>query len=60
MRTYIMTTGIVFGLLTAVHLWRFIDEGAPVARDPWFLLITIASASLCLWAMRLLRIGVRT
>ena len=54
MKAYVMTTGALFGLLTLVHLWRAIEEGRHVATDPWFLLITIAAAGLCLWACRLL------
>lgn len=50
MRTYVLTTGGLFGLLTVVHLWRMIQEGHGLAADPWYLLITAAAASLCLWA----------
>ncbi|HEY9382860.1 MAG TPA: hypothetical protein VIP80_05030 [Gemmatimonadales bacterium] len=55
MRAYVMTTGIVFGVLAAIHVWRFIEEGSQVARNPFFLAITIVAAGLCLWAVRLLR-----
>jgi len=54
MKAYVMTTGIVFGLLTLVHIWRAIEEGPHLAKEPWFVLITLAGAVLCLWAMRLL------
>ena len=50
-----MTTCALFGLVTVIHLWRFIEEGARLASDPWFLLFTGASAALGLWALRLLR-----
>jgi len=55
MKVYVMTTGVVFGLLTAAHVWRAVEEGRHVATDPAFVLITIAAASLCLWACRLAR-----
>jgi hypothetical protein len=45
-----MTTGTVFGLLTLAHIWRAIDEGPHLATDPWFILITVAAAALCVWA----------
>ena len=41
MKAYIITTGVVFGLLTLAHLWRILDEGAHLATDPWFVLITV-------------------
>ena len=55
MKAYVMTTGVVFGLLTLVHVWRFIEEGASVFKDPWFVAITAVAAVLSLWALRLLR-----
>ena len=54
MKAYVITTGVVFGLLTAAHIWRAIEEGAHVASDPSFAVITIAAAALCVWACRLL------
>ena len=57
MKAYVVTTGAIFGLLTLAHLWRMIEEGSHVAANPAFLLITVASAGLCLWAWRVLRIS---
>jgi hypothetical protein len=57
MKAYVMTTGAVFGLLTLAHIARGVAEGPHVATDPWFVLITIAAAALCVWAWRLLRQG---
>jgi len=54
MKAYVMTTGAVFGLLTLAHIWRVIEEGPNLAKDPWYVLITVATAALCLWAVRLL------
>jgi len=55
MKAYVATTGLVFAALTLVHVWRFIEEGEPVLKDPWFVAITAVSAVLALWALRLLR-----
>jgi hypothetical protein len=55
MKAYVMTTGVVFGLLTLAHLLRMIAEGRHVATNPLFVLITVAAASLCFWAWRLVR-----
>jgi len=53
MRAYLLTTGIVFGLLALVHIWRVIQERASLAKDPWFLIITIIAAAFSFWAFRL-------
>ena len=59
MRAYLVTTGSVFGLITAAHVWRVLVESRALARDPWFLLVTLLAAALCVWAFRLLRPGAR-
>jgi hypothetical protein len=59
MKAYVMTTGAVFGLLTLVHLLRIIVE-PHFATEPLYLLITVAAASLSLWAWRLVRISTRS
>ena len=53
-RTYVATTGAVFGLITVAHVWRVIEEGSRLATEPWYVLLTIATAALSLWAWRLL------
>jgi len=59
MKAYVMTTGAVFGLLTLAHIWRVFAEEPRLARNPSFVLITVAAAGLCFWAWRLLRISSR-
>jgi hypothetical protein len=59
MKAYVMTTGAVFGLLTVAHLWRIVEEGPHLARDPWYVLITLAAGALSLWAWRVLRLSTR-
>lgn len=54
MKAYLITTGIIFGLITGAHIWRAVDEGPQLAKDPFFILLTVLAASLCLWACRLL------
>jgi hypothetical protein len=56
MKAYVITTGAVFGLVTLAHIWRIVAEEPHLARDPWFILITVVAAALCLWAWRLLRL----
>jgi hypothetical protein len=55
MKSYVMTTGMLFGLLVVVHIWRILEEGRHLASDPFYILITTASAAFCIWACRLLR-----
>jgi hypothetical protein len=51
-----MTTGTVFGLITLAHILRVIEEGRHLATEPWFVLLTVATAVMCGWAWRLLRL----
>ena len=55
MKAYVLTTGIVFGLLTLAHLARLAAEGMSLLRSPVFVLTTLAAAGLCVWAIVLLR-----
>lgn len=54
MKAYVITTGAIFGLLTLAHVWRILAENRQLATDPFFVLVTLASTALCLWAWRLL------
>ena len=59
MRTYLVTTGIIFGLFSAGHLLEMVAEWRSPASDPWFAvgmaLIILVSGALSFWAFRLLR-----
>ncbi len=55
MRAYVLTTGIVFGLLTLAHLWRIAAEGVQLLTSPWWVGITVGAGALAVWAWRLLR-----
>ena len=59
-RAYLLTTGVLFGLLTVVHVWRVVAESASLARDPWYVLITALGAAFCVWALALYRRTTRT
>jgi hypothetical protein len=54
MKAYLITTGTVFALIVLAHLWRAFAEGAHMATDPWFVLLTLAVAGLSVWAWCLL------
>ena len=55
MKAYVMTTGAVFGLITVAHIMRFVTEGSRLASEPVFILLTLLSAALCVWAWQVLR-----
>jgi hypothetical protein len=55
MRAYVAITGVLFGLLTIAHLVRAYLEGARVAGEPVFIVFTVLSLALCIWAGQLIR-----
>jgi hypothetical protein len=52
-RAYVIITGALFGLLTIAHVVRIFAENGRLATEPFFVLITLLTAGLCLWALRL-------
>jgi len=60
MKAYVVTTGLLFGVLVVAHVLRAIQEGAHVMTDPIWVLITLLAAALCLWAWQVLRASSRT
>jgi hypothetical protein len=54
MKAYLVTTGTLFILLTIVHVVRAVGE-TNLARDPWYILVTVIALALALWALRLLQ-----
>ncbi|MEO8126636.1 MAG: hypothetical protein ABI822_06050 [Bryobacteraceae bacterium] len=54
MKIYIMITGAIFGLITLAHIWRMVEEGSRLVKEPWYAVLTLIAATLCLWAARLL------
>lgn len=59
MKAYLMTTGVIFGLIVAAHIWRIVAENPALAKDPAYIVLTLLAAGLCLWAFRLLRLTSR-
>jgi hypothetical protein len=54
-KAYVMTTGIIFGLIVVAHIWRAVAEGLSIAKSPLYILLTLAAAALALWAWRVLK-----
>lgn len=57
MKAYLVTTATLFGLIAVLHGWRVFAERSSLARDPWFLIITVIAAVLAGWGISLLRRG---
>lgn len=55
MKAYVVTTGVMFALLVLVHVWRAVEEGAHLARDPAYIVITALAAAMAFWAWRVLK-----
>ena len=55
MKTYIVTTGAAFGLLTLAHIARLFAEGVRLMIEPVFVITTVGSACVCIWAIVLLK-----
>ena len=60
MKAYVITTGTVFGLITGAHVVRIFAESSRLAKDPWFVLLTLITAGLCFWAWRLVMASSRS
>ena len=55
MKTYLATTGVLFALLAALHVWRLVVEWPGIRTEFWIVGGgTLLSAGLALWALRLL------
>ena len=52
MRTYVLVTGVIFGLIVVAHTWRAFAEGHLHSE---VVVLTCLSAALCGWAVALLR-----
>jgi len=59
LKAYLLTTGIIFGLFAAGHVFELVFEWRSPASDPWFTfgvaLIVLVSGALSVWAFRLLK-----
>jgi hypothetical protein len=53
MRAYLAISGLIFAAIVVAHITRIVVESS-VAGEPHFVLLTLASALLALWAGRLL------
>jgi hypothetical protein len=58
MKAYLITTGVIFGLIAVAHAARTVAEWSRLGTDPWFYLegpgLGIFSGALSFWGLRLL------
>ena len=54
MKAYLITTGIVFAAIVAIHGLRFYFEGMRLMKEPHFVFLTLFAAALSVWAWCLL------
>ena len=54
MKVYVIATGVIFALLSIAHGVRVAIE-KHLATDPIFILFTLISAALSIWAWRVYR-----
>ena len=50
MRCYVIATGIAFALIFVMHIARLFAEGVWLLREPMFILTSILSLGLAIWA----------
>ena len=60
MKAYLITTGVVFALIVAMHVARLFAEGARMAKDPIFIALTLLATGLSVWAWWLLGRSLRS
>jgi hypothetical protein len=58
MKAYLITTAALFLIVTVMHVARAVEE-PHLAREPWFVLLTVATGALSVWAVRLYQKGAR-
>ncbi|MGA2750475.1 MAG: hypothetical protein ABSG59_17015 [Verrucomicrobiota bacterium] len=63
MKTYLVISGTIFGLMALMHLWRAINEWRLLATDPGYFLgmaaLGVVAACLSAWAWRLFLLQLR-
>jgi membrane protease YdiL (CAAX protease family) len=55
MKGYIVTSGVIFALLALSHVARVALESWRLAREPEYIVITLAAAAMAVWAYRAYR-----
>lgn len=51
MKAYLTTTGLIFLLITGLHIWRACAEGPQLTRDSLFIALTALAGSMALMGL---------
>jgi hypothetical protein len=54
-KAYVITTGSLFALIVAAHIWRAAAEGWGPLKSPFFLVTTTLAVAIVIWAWRVLK-----
>ncbi len=57
MKAYLITTAIIFGLIIAAHIARLFTHEWAAITQPDFIIATVVSVALFVWALVLIRRG---
>jgi len=55
MKAYVITSGVIFALVTVVHILRIAVESRRLATEQVYIFLTLASAALAVWSWSVLR-----
>jgi hypothetical protein len=53
MKAYLITTGILFAALAALHVWVVLQRGPALATDPWPAIVLVVAGAMSVWAGKL-------
>lgn len=59
MNAYLLTTAVIFALITGAHIARMVVESSVLA-EPFYLFLTAVAAALSVWAWYLLWVRTRS
>jgi len=59
MKEYLVTTGLIFGVLAGLHIWKAVAEWPQPTANLWYVLgmgaLVVVPGALSCWAWQLLR-----
>jgi len=54
MKAYLITTGVLFAALAALHVYVVLQRGPALATDPWPAIVLVIAGAMTVWAGKLL------
>jgi hypothetical protein len=59
MKAYLLTTVMIFALLTVLHVVHIVEDWQRRLTDPFYMALTVLAAAMGVWGVRLLRAAPR-